>query len=81
MWSGFGSARTIRTVTWDDLDRANVEPLDASTVTSADLSDSLLVAVTYWVGVAVQRYRNQTDESSENFENKNSLGLPFTSRW
>lgn len=41
----------------------------------------LLVAVTYWVGVAIQRYRHQTDESGENFENKNSLGLPFTSRW
>jgi hypothetical protein len=41
----------------------------------------LLVATTYCVVVAVQRYRNQTEESGENFENKNSLGLPFTSRW
>jgi len=41
----------------------------------------LLLALTYWVGAAVQRYPNQTEESGENFENKNSLGLPFTSRW
>jgi hypothetical protein len=41
----------------------------------------LLVATTYWVVVAVQCYRNQIEDSGENFENKNSLGLPFTSRW
>jgi hypothetical protein len=42
----------------------------------------LLVATAFWVLVAVQRYRKQAEEGSgENFENKNSLGLPFTSRW
>jgi cytochrome c-type biogenesis protein CcmH/NrfF len=42
----------------------------------------LLVVAGYWVLVAVQRYRKQVEEKTgENFENKNSLGLPFTIRW
>jgi hypothetical protein len=42
----------------------------------------LLVATGYWALVAVRRYRQKVEEESgENFENKNSLGLPFTSRW
>ena len=42
----------------------------------------LLVATGYWVLVAVQRYRRKVQEQTgENFENKNSQGLPFTSRW
>lgn len=42
----------------------------------------LLVATGYWALVAARRYRQKVEEESgENFENKNSLGLPFTSRW
>ena len=42
----------------------------------------LLVATAYWALLAARRYRQQVeDDSGENFENKTSLGLPFTSRW
>lgn len=42
----------------------------------------LILAAVYWVLVGAQRYRQKVEkESGENFENKNSLGLPFTSRW
>ncbi|REK24639.1 MAG: hypothetical protein DWQ40_01360 [Actinobacteria bacterium] len=42
----------------------------------------LLFAGVAWTVALVQRERRRLEEESgENFENKNSLGLPFTSRW
>jgi len=41
-----------------------------------------LVAAIYWTSRTAQQYRAQAEtKSGENFENKTSLGLPFTSRW
>jgi hypothetical protein len=41
----------------------------------------LVVAMAYWALYWAQRYRSRVEESGENFENQNSQGLPFTSRW
>jgi hypothetical protein len=41
----------------------------------------LLIAMGYWALYWAQRYRSRVEESGENFENQNSQGLPFTSRW
>lgn len=41
-----------------------------------------LIAAIYWTSRTAQQYRQRVEaESGENFENKTSLGLPFTSRW
>jgi hypothetical protein len=41
-----------------------------------------LIAAIYWTSRSAQQYRQRVEaESGENFENKTSLGLPFTSRW
>jgi hypothetical protein len=41
----------------------------------------LLVAMSYWALFWAQRYRRKVEEAGQNFENQNSQGLPFTSRW